>query len=122
MTHHASGHPARVPPKPREKGSAHAVVHHERRHRSMEGRYGVIGAGATLTGATVQTTDIGGDPTNYYPGIVFDDTGLGAYNSGGTQTMFINAADGSITVTGAGTITGATIQTSASNPRTVMNS
>src|SRR5947209_7573159 len=116
MTHHPSHAPHRVSPKPRDKGAAHTKVQHDRRHQSVEGKYGVLGAGCTVTNITYQTTQVGGNPVNYYPGIVTDGTGLKAYNSGGVITLQIDAATGSLTVNGTGVITGGTIQTSASNP------
>ncbi|SFN65992.1 hypothetical protein [Mycetocola miduiensis] len=55
--------------------------------------------GKTITGATVQTT------TATNRGVQFDNSGIQAWNSSGTRTVFVDAATGALIV-GAGTFNG----------------
>lgn len=123
--------PHRVKKKTKDGGTAQQLQDVERKLKSMNGILGKIGQGATITGATVQSS---ADPVNYYPGIVYDKNGLRAYNAAGVVTMTINAANGGVTVdgtgglgpTGAGAITvtgGGAIQTNfpGNNPRIAMD-
>lgn len=61
--------------------------------------------GMTITGATVQTT------ATASRGVKVDSTGLSAYNSVGTRTVFIDAATGALTAT-SGSFTGTVNATS----------
>jgi hypothetical protein len=119
VSEHATTNPSRVNPKPRERGAAFGHVAHERRLKSNEGSQGFVGTGATITEVTIQTNP---SPLNQYPGIVYGPDGLHAYNAGGVETLFISAADGSVTVEGTGAITGGVIQTSTTPPMVIMDS
>ena len=101
--------PHRIHPKPREKGAAHTAVKHERRHRSMEGRSGSVGSGATLSDVNIDNSSGASIP----PGIELTPDGLFAYDANGNITMEILTADGSVLVAGSGKIIGANIQTSS---------
>ena len=55
--------------------------------------------GMTITGSTIRTgTNAGGADAGSKAGVVINSSGLYGYNSGGTQTISINASTGAVTI------------------------
>lgn len=91
--------PSIVQPKSRDRGAAFKSVDLERRVRSLEGKYGVVGAGTTITGARFQTAISGAHMVMQGPGPTPSKTfpqgeGLFVFDSNGHTVIGVTPSDG----------------------------